>query len=162
MKCMQCGSKMKARRESYLYDRDGIKATLVNVPVHRCPECGDFEVEIARIEALNTTLVGAIIRKPSRLAGAEIRFLRKSLGWSGADFARHIGVDPATVSRWETGAQDMGQVAERCLRLLVSVGTPVQDYSLDDLAELGDGQARTDSPPLRLKRSSTGWTPVAA
>lgn len=162
MKCMQCESKMKTVRESHLYDRGGINATLVNVSVHRCPECGDFEVEIPRIEELNRTLVGAIIRKPARLTGAEIRFLRKSLGWSGADFARHIGVDAATVSRWETSAQDMGQVADRCLRLLVSVGTPVQDYSLNDLAELADAPDSDDSQPIRLKRSGTGWRPVAA
>lgn len=162
MKCMQCGSKMKTKRESHLYDRHGIKATLLGVPVHRCAKCGDFEVEIPRIEQLNRTLAGAVIRKPGRLSGGEIRFLRKSLGWSGNDFARHIGVDPSTVSRWESGTQAMGQVAERFLRLLVSVGTPIQDYSLNDLAELGNGDGADDGPPLRLRRSSTGWTPVAA
>jgi putative zinc finger/helix-turn-helix YgiT family protein len=159
---MQCGSKMKTKRESYLYDRDGIKATLLGVPVHRCAKCGDVEVEIPRIEQLNRTLAGAVIRKPGRLSGGEVRFLRKSLGWSGNDFARHIGVDPSTVSRWESGGQTMGQVAERFLRLLVSVGTPIQDYSLNDLAELGNGDGTDDGPPLRLRRSSTGWTPVAA
>lgn len=162
MKCMQCGSNMKTKRESYLYDQGGIKATLLGVPVHRCPECGDSEVEIPRIEELNRTLAGAIIRKPTRLSAAEIRFLRKSLGWSGGDFARHIGVDPATVSRWETGAQDMGQVADRFLRLLVSVRTPVENYSLDDLADLRDAPPPRDTPPLKLKQSASGWHPVAA
>jgi putative zinc finger/helix-turn-helix YgiT family protein len=162
MNCMQCGTKLKTKRESYLYDRDGIKATLLGVPVHRCPECGDFEVEIPRIEELNRTLAGAIIRKPRRLSAAEIRFLRKSLGWSGTDFARQIGVDPATVSRWETGAQDMGQVADRFLRLLVSVRTPIENYSLDDLADLRDAPPPRDAPPLKLKQSATGWHAVAA
>jgi putative zinc finger/helix-turn-helix YgiT family protein len=161
MTCMQCGSRMKTKRENYLYDRDGIRATLLGVPVHRCSKCGDFEVEIPHIEELNRTLVGAIIRKPTRLSAAEIRFLRKSLGWSGADFARHIGVDPATVSRWETGAQDMGQVADRFLRLLVSVHAPVQDYSLDDLADIRDAPPGRDTP-LKLKPSTAGWHPVAA
>jgi transcriptional regulator with XRE-family HTH domain len=100
-------------------------------------------------------------RKTNRLSATEIRFLRKSLGWSGADFARHIGVDPATVSRWETGAQDIGQVADRFLRLLISVHTPVQNYSLDDLANLGDAPPGGDTT-LRLKPSSAGWHPVAA
>ena len=161
MTCMQCGTRMKTKRENYLYDRNGIKATLVGIPVHRCPECGDFEVEIPHIEQLNRALAGAIIRQPARLTGPEIRFLRKSLGWSGADFARHIGVNPATVSRWETGAQDIGQVADRFLRLLVSVGIPVQNYSLADLAHLRDASPSGDSPPLKLKQSTTGWRPAA-
>lgn len=162
MNCMQCGSKMKTKRESYLYDQGGMKVTLVGVPVHRCPECGDFEVEISRIEELNCTLAGTIIRKSTRLSPVEIRFLRKSLGWSGADFARQIGVDPATVSRWETGAQDMGQVADRFLRLLVSVRTPVENYSLDELGDLRDAAPPRENPPLKLKQSASGWQPVAA
>jgi transcriptional regulator with XRE-family HTH domain len=87
--------------------------------------------------------------------------LRKSLGWSGGDFARRMGVDPATVSRWENGAQDIGQVAERLLRLLVSVAGPVLGYSLDDLADSA-GAPETDAAPIRLARSSRGWKPVAA
>jgi len=107
MKCMQCGSATETKSETYLYDRGGIRATLVNVPVHRCAACGDFEVEIPLILQLNQALADALIRQPSRLTGAQIRFLRKALGWSGVDFARHMGVDAATVSRWEAG-QRMG------------------------------------------------------
>jgi hypothetical protein len=43
-----------------------------------------------------------VIHKPARLSGSEVRYLRKYLGWSGADFAGHVGVDPSTVSNWET------------------------------------------------------------
>ena len=152
---------MKTQREIHLYDHDGIKVTLVNVPIHRCPECGDFEVEIQRIEEMTRVLVDTLIRKASRLASAEIRFLRKSLGWSSADFARHIGVDQATVSRWETGKQNMGSVAERFFRFLVSVSTPIEDYTLNDLDVLS-ANSMDDAPPLRFKNSSSGWTRVAA
>ena len=41
-------------------------------------------------------------RKKRRLAPEEIKFLRKSLGWAGVDFAKHMGATPETVSRWET------------------------------------------------------------
>lgn len=56
----------------------------------------------------------------------------------------------------------MGQVADRFLRLLVSVRTPVENYSLDDLADLRDAPPPRDTPPLKLKQSPTGWHPVAA
>ena len=158
MECMQCAFPMETKSETHLYDRGGIRATLVNVPVHRCAACGDFEVEIPLIVQLNQALANTLIRKPTRLTGAEIRFLRKALGWSGVDFARHMGVDAATVSRWEAG-QRMGASAERLLRLAVSVGTPIDDYSLDDLAtEFSD---TAEDVPMRFERSDDAWRLVA-
>jgi len=44
-------------------------------------------------------LAGLLIRKSNRLAGEEIRFLRKSLGWSGAAFASKAGVERDTVKK---------------------------------------------------------------
>lgn len=159
MKCMQCGSPMETKSETYLYDRNGIGATLTNVPVHRCAACGDFEVEIPRIAQLNELLAATLIRKSSRLTGAEIRFLRKSLGWSGADFARYMGATAATVSRWETDKQRMGPIADRLLRLVVSKGTPIDDYSLEDLATVSDANA--DDSPMRFEPSKNTWQLVA-
>ncbi len=159
MKCMQCGSSMKTQNETYLYDRDGIRATLENVRVHRCAACGDFEVEIPRIEQLHETLAGTIIRIPARLSGAEIRFLRKVLGWSGAKLARQMGVEAETVSRWETAKKRIGASAERLLRLSVSVGTPIEDYSLEDLVNVsGDNEGNV---PMHVARSDDAWHMVA-
>lgn len=44
-------------------------------------------------------VVQHIARSPERLGPAEIRFLRKYVGYSGKDFARFVGVTPETVSR---------------------------------------------------------------
>lgn len=159
MKCMQCGSAMKKANETYLYDRDGVRATLENVAVHRCATCGDFEVEIRRIEQLNETLADTILRNPARLTGAEIRFLRKLLGWSGTKLAMQMGVEPATVSRWETDKKRIGAPAERLLRLSVAVGTAIEDYSLEDL--LGVSDANAGKVPMHFERSGGAWRMVA-
>ena len=159
MKCMQCGSDMKTRRQAYLYDRDGIRATLKNLPLHHCPACGDFEVEIPHIDQLNQTLAASIIRNTARLTGAEIRFLRKQLGWSGTKLATQMGVEAETVSRWETGKKRIGAPAERLLRLSVSVGTPIDDYSLEDLANVS--KADEGSAPMRFECSGDTWHMVA-
>ena len=45
----------------------------------------------------------AVVRKTSRLTPTEIRFLRRCVGWSGQDFAEHMGTTAETVSRWENG-----------------------------------------------------------
>jgi DNA-binding transcriptional regulator YiaG len=49
----------------------------------------------------------------SGFTGEEVRFLRKSLGWSGSDFAKHMGVAEETVSRWENDAAPIGPQADR-------------------------------------------------
>lgn len=54
----------------------------------------------------------AIIVKKERLSAKVARFLRKYLGWSGKDFAEHMGATPETVSRWENDKEFMGPEAD--------------------------------------------------
>src|SRR5262245_14012742 len=144
MKCADCGESMVSARENFNYKASGLPVTLVGVEVRRCKACGEYEVVIPRIENLHEVIAHAVVAKRPRLTSAEIRFLRTYLGWSGADFARRIGVAAETVSRWENGHDAMSPVADRLLRLMVLTRAPVSDYSLDALAEVGD-----EAAPLR-------------
>ena len=128
--------------------------SLAGVEVRRCPECGEHEVVIPRIEQLHQAIANAVIAKKARLSAAEVRFLRKHLGWSGADFARHMGVTPETVSRWENGREPIGPVADRLLRLMVVTKAPKREYSIEALAALEDGFVPTR---VRLSAGSDGW-----
>jgi putative zinc finger/helix-turn-helix YgiT family protein len=158
MTCTVCGGPMKTRRENYRYDGSGLSSvTLHGVEVSRCPKCGGAEVAIPAIEGLHRTIAGALIRKRARLAPAEIKFLRKSLGWSGADFARRIGATPETVSRWEHGRMPMGLAAERLLRLMVATEAPVADYTVDVLAQVAADNRAPRAVHLGLSRGRTGW-----
>ncbi|TMQ23292.1 MAG: YgiT-type zinc finger protein [Deltaproteobacteria bacterium] len=105
--CLNCGHKLVTKRENHPY-RSLPGTVLVGVPVHRCPNCGESEVEIPMIDDLNRTLAGGLIVKTSRLIGVEIRFLRGWLDYSSAEFARLLGSSPVTVSRWEHDAQLAG------------------------------------------------------
>lgn len=160
MKCTACGAKMTARRENFKYDACGLsRVTLMDVEVRRCRSCGEHEVVIPRIEELHRVIALALIGKASKLVPDEIRFLRKHLGWSGADFAAHFGVTAETVSRWEQGKAPMGAVADRLLRLAVVHLEQASDYSLDALKS-----AAGQSPaPLRLglTRGPRGWRAAA-
>jgi transcriptional regulator with XRE-family HTH domain len=94
------------------------------------------------------------------LAPVEIRFLRKHIGLSAADFAQRMGVARETVSRWETGANPMGAVADRLLRLLVVTHESTESYAVDDfLRELDDepAPAKLSSVPL-WNSGDRGWT----
>jgi len=162
MRCMRCDTEMTVARENFLYTASGLpNVTLMGVHVRRCATCGEFEVLIPRIEELHRTIARAVARKRGRLAPAEIRFLRQWLGWSGVDFAAHMGVTPETVSRWENGNLHMGGQAERLLRLMVATRDPVETYSLDLLKSIEEEEAAS---PFRLgvEADERGWHPVAA
>jgi transcriptional regulator with XRE-family HTH domain len=95
------------------------------------------------------------------LAPVEIRYLRKHIGLSGGDFAQRMGVARETVSRWETGAQPMGAVADRLLRLLVVTHEPTECYVVDDLLrELNDEPAPSNLSSVPLwNTGDRGWAP---
>lgn len=162
MKCPSCSKPMTSVRENYNYAASGLPyITLVGVEVRRCKACGEHEVVIPKIELLHRTIALAVVAKRPRLTALEVRFLRKYLGWSGADFASHMGVTPESVSRWENDREKMSPVADRLLRLMVVTTSPVSEYSLDSLAELED-----EATPVRLRVQSAkeGWRadPAAA
>ncbi len=151
---------MDSVREDYQYAASGLPyVTLSGVEVRRCPECGEVEVMIPKIEELHRALALAVVAKKARLTGAEVRFLRKFLGWSGVDFAKRMGVTPESVSRWENDREKMSALADRPLRLMVVTREPVSDYSLDVLAELEDEPAPI---LLHAKRERGGWLAEAA
>ena len=161
MICFHCGAEMKTKRENYKYDASGLPGiTLLGVEVSRCPKCGEHEVAIPAIEGLHRAIAHALARKEPRLTAAEIRFLRKWLGWSGVDFAAHMGVAAETVSRWEAGTARMAVTADRLLRMMIVSKEPVSDYSIDMLK----GVARSKAVPLRLgmHARADGWHAEAA
>jgi putative zinc finger/helix-turn-helix YgiT family protein len=159
MKCPQCRHEMVRSTENHRYTESGLSnVVLVDVEVRHCPQCGEHTVSIPRIEQLHQAIAMELIRYTGRLAPSEIRFLRKWLGWSGVDFAKHMGVAPETVSRWESteSPKPMGGPAERLLRLAVAYGQPIDEYSISMLTEINDDQAPS-SPLLAMKPARRGW-----
>lgn len=155
--CRECGgARMTSSEENYHYEECGLPdVVLLGVQVRRCPACEHHELVLPRIAELHRTIAHAIIHKPARLSGAEVRFLRKYLGWSGADFARHMGVDPSTVSHWENDKDPIGPTSDRLLRLMVARGEPVEEYPLEQLTMIAN--ERRPPMPLRVSRRPRGW-----
>jgi putative zinc finger/helix-turn-helix YgiT family protein len=153
MKCLECRTPMKTRKESYPYDECGLKhITLVGVAVTRCPRCGEYEISIPHVEELHRLLAKVLIEKSTRFTGDEVRFLRKSLGWSGTDFGRHMGVAGETVSRWENDAAPIGPQADRLLRFLVAQGRLTIRYPTERLAKIDPKKATATRLTLITQR----------
>jgi putative zinc finger/helix-turn-helix YgiT family protein len=158
--CLACGGPIKTRREKhYRYTECGLPNVVIEdaVKVTTCERCGETYTSIPAIEGLHRQIAAAVIRKKGRLAPAEIRFLRKNLGWSGADFAKRTGTKPETVSRWENGRAAMGPQADRLLRVLVARETPVVEYSVDVLAEVAADDGPTTPVRVELEKGPRGW-----
>ena len=159
-KCRTCGkAELTSSVETYLYAESGLpNVTLVGVEVRRCPSCGDHQLVLPRVTDLHRAIAHAVITKRARLSGAEVRYLRKYLGWSGVDFAKHIGADPSTVSNWETEKDPIGMASDRLLRMMVAHGAPVDEYPLDELTKIENER----QPPLavRLSPKANGWAQV--
>jgi putative zinc finger/helix-turn-helix YgiT family protein len=147
---------MTTQRETYLYSESGLpNVVLANVEVRRCQECGAHELVLQNVAELHRAIAHAVIQKPASLSGAEIRFLRTYLGWSGADFAAHMGFDPSTVSKWENDKDGIGPSSDRVLRLMILHRAPVENYSLDELMKIENRRA----PPweVKLRPKNRGW-----
>ena len=159
MKCPQCNEvELKRRRENRQYKESGLpNVLLVNIEVSHCPKCGADLVSLPRLSELHRVIALELITKPARLMPAEVRFLRKSLGWSGADFARNLHVDASTVSRWEseTRPQEMSPANELLLRLAVAHGQRIEEYLVDDLSRVATGVPV--AARLRLRATRAGW-----
>jgi putative zinc finger/helix-turn-helix YgiT family protein len=154
MKCINCGHAMTTKRENVPYTAlPG--AVLMGVPVSRCHSCGEYEVAIPAIDELNRVLAGTVIRKRARLAGGEVRFLRSYLGYSAADFAKLIGSDPATVSRWESDKQPIGHHTDLLLRAMVALDRKVDEYPIATFAEVK--AKATARPRYALKPTAKTW-----
>lgn len=159
-RCVLCEGPTKTKREkAYRYAESGLPSVILEnaVEVTTCTKCGETYTGIPAIEGLHRAIAAGLIRKKRRLAPEEIRFLRKSLGWSGVDFAKRMGTKPETVSRWENGKAPMGAQADRLVRLLVARETPVTGYPVDVLAQIAADDGPATPARVAMTRGPRGW-----
>lgn len=170
MKCEECGGQMATERNAVIrYDLGGLPhVVLQGVEVRRCESCGKEDIAIPRMAQLHHAIAMLLVRQPRMLAPNEIRFLRKHTGCSTGEFAQIMGVARETVSRWETGAQPMGPVADRLLRVVVLTHDRTEDYAAKDgekvmdlLEALNDPPTPDDLKPVPLRNSGNKWTATA-
>ena len=147
MNCTSCGTVLGHAQPADLPYGGRLGVILVAVPAHHCPVCGDIEYVIPQIEALDLAIAAALVAKPERLTGGEIRFLRDMLGWSGKAMARRIGVAPETVSRWENGALTIGETPDKLLRMFVIHDKAIEPLKLESF----DDVAKAEGEPLVLR-----------
>ncbi|NDE17647.1 helix-turn-helix domain-containing protein [bacterium] len=162
MKCLQCGHLTTAKkRNRYHFTECGLRNIYLNgISEFGCARCGEIEVVIPNIDQLQGLIAREVALLEARLKPEEIRFLRVHLGFSGADFARKISVEPETVSRWENGKSEMKLTFERFLRLMIlSNAGPFREYDRMELFGSTDEKGR---PRRNFTVRADHWGPGAA
>jgi len=118
-KCRLCGGSTHIVKHDYRFTESGLgNVVLKDVEFAKCDNCGEEAVRIPRLNDLMRSLALGVIAKPYELTGEDVRFLRKYLEFTAAEFALLLSVDKSTLSRWEGGSQAPGAQSDRLVRLV--------------------------------------------
>ncbi len=150
-KCHDCGgTKVSTSTAAYKMPLANGRwnVTVEDAIITRCPDCGGQGIGLRKLSPMMRAIAAAVVRKPTRLAAAEITFLRLHLGYNGRELAQLLGVGPGTVSRWENGREPIGAVPDRLLRTLEVIREGV-DFDVQTLGTIGD----KSGAPLKLRVS---------
>lgn len=123
MRCLDCGTRMRARRNQTVpYPESGIPDLwLRGITVYRCRKCGAELPEFPNPRHLHRGIADWLAQKLFPLTGPEFRFLRKQMALSAREVAEIVGVRRESVTRWETGAEPIGTPSDRLIRLVYGV-----------------------------------------
>jgi len=136
MKCYICGHDMSLSQESHHYIESGLdNVYLMNIDIYRCHECTEKVVNLPAVPQLNRLICIKLLEKESLLNGKEIRFLRKNMGLRAQQLKNMIGVDAATLSRWENGSQKISQTNDRLIRIIYANIMGIPNDQIKNLIE---------------------------
>ena len=144
--CSNCEKMAKVVRGSYEFKESGLSGVILQgIEIISCKHCGNEDPIIPHVNDLMRLLAVAVISKPHRLIGEEVRFIRKYLGMTGDEFSRLLDIDKTSLSKWENNDDPVGATNDRLIRVMA--------LALDEgLREKLDDVIRTTFPQLSRKR----------
>lgn len=159
IKCLQCGGETRARRGKFKDKSLGLPdLTLIGVEIRKCKKCGEEEVVIPKAEQLRKLIVSKLVKKSGLLIGAEVRYLRKYIGWSGVQFAEKFKVAPETISRWENDKEKIGYAEDGLLRVFAQCHAPITSYEIEDLiSAIQSHDQKRKVLPITAKQEDHEW-----
>ena len=124
-RCETCGSATLVRvatpRRPYHYKLSGLKRVfLVGIEVETCRACGMESPAIPKLGELHRIIAHHLIRKADRLAGEELRFLRKLAGISAKRFAELLRITPEHLSGAENNRRPLSRAVDKLARAVVA------------------------------------------
>lgn len=117
-------------------------------------------VSIEDIDGLHRAIAMDIVLGASRIVPKELRFLRKQLGLSQANFAVLVGVDAQTVARWEKGENTIPVPADRLVRFIY-LGETNGDVQVRKILNTLKEMDEIEHGRRVFKETRTGWKAAA-
>lgn len=119
----------------------------------------DDEVIIHDIIGLHNAIGMALVYKPGKLTGKEVRFIRNTLDLSQSRLGKLLGVTYQTILLWETGRQKITKGSDHFLRTLFFAYLNKEgDCSVyDRINEIAELDAKAMRKDMAFKQHSDAW-----
>jgi transcriptional regulator with XRE-family HTH domain len=139
MKCDACGvnSLQEVILPEHVEDIGGVTVRIINtVRAMRCANnCSEILTHIPNVRGLVEVVAMSRAMVPIELAAGDLKLMRRAVGMKQKEFAEAM-----TVSRWESGAQGMGDHSEKSIRMgvcaLLQERNPHIDYNAADILRM--------------------------
>lgn len=134
LRCSNCSKPAHVVHGNYQFTESGLNyVVLCGIEIIKCSHCGNEDPIIPAMDDLLRTIALALIAKPYRLAGEEVRYLRKYMGLTGDGFSRLLHVDKTTLSKWENNDDPVGTQSDLAIRMLAMSQDPVLRQQIQDI-----------------------------
>jgi DNA-binding transcriptional regulator YiaG len=115
------------------------------------------EREYERHEELEQAVRRILLRKPERLRGWDLRFLRRGLGLSQTQFGAYVDRDAQTVARWEKNSERIPAPVDLTIRVRFAQRfEPLM--TIEDLTSYVDGRSGLLPKQIILTLGRSGWS----
>lgn len=165
-KCTTCAGTTVKTEIIPKYDAESFgapfKVFLMNaVKAEVCSSCRRvLNTSIPDPEGLLYTISFERAMHPRKLTGAEIRFLRRIMGWRAKQMADQLGITVEHLSRCENAHVVMSVSAERLLRLLAVLRPGDEDKPPDAIVEAAHRDWSRKKTPFQVEPDRTMGVPL--
>jgi transcriptional regulator with XRE-family HTH domain len=119
MKCFECDKTIEIKKYK-AFNYTGVNLSnivLMNVEVEVCNACETKIPLLRNVKKLHNAIGVAIALQAVHISGADMRYLRRSAGFSVGDWAKRVGVAEAHYSRLESGDRSITAQVDKLARV---------------------------------------------
>jgi DNA-binding transcriptional regulator YiaG len=118
-RCSNCSKSAHVIHGNYQFKESGLNnVVLCGIEIIKCDHCGNEDPILPALDHLLQIIALALVNKPYRLAGEEVRFLRKYLKLTEDKLSRLLHVDKTTLSKWENNDDPVGTQSDLAIRMI--------------------------------------------